>query len=178
MCLPSDPTAEFSEEIKPTLNNALCNSIIDEGEYKYLLQTNPVRPAIFTLPKIHKRLDNPPGRTILSGNKSITEPLSQFFDCHIKELVYNLLSFLKDMIDFLHRLNDIKEVDTADMICTVDGANLYTSIPHQAGLTSLQYYLQRFQVPHSEFLVSMTYDVLTKLISCSRINFICKFSEQ
>lgn len=79
-CLPSYPTAEFSEAIKPILNKALCNSIIDEGEHKYLLQTNSVRPAFYTLPKIHKGSDNPSGCTTVSGNKSITEPLSQFFD--------------------------------------------------------------------------------------------------
>lgn len=52
MRLQTDPTMKFSEEIKLKLKKALSDSIITGDEYKYLIQTNPLRPVIYT-PFIH-----------------------------------------------------------------------------------------------------------------------------
>ncbi|XDV16664.1 hypothetical protein PO909_016270 [Leuciscus waleckii] len=44
----------------------------------------------------------------------------------------------------------------------MDVTSLYTNIPHDAGLAALGYYLQTNQVPHTEFLLSLANEVLTK----------------
>lgn len=162
MPLHSDPTTRFNDEIKRVLKKALSDSIVDEKTYKYLLQSNPVRPVFYTLPKIHKRLNDPPGRPIVSGNQSLTEPLSKFVDHHIKDLVQSLPSFLKDTTDFLVKLSGIGEVNETDLLCSMDVTSLYTNIPHDAGLAALEYYLQTNQVPHADFLLSLANEVLKK----------------
>lgn len=48
------------------------------------------------------------------------------------------------------------------MLCTMDVTSLYTNIPHSAGLAAVEYYLQINQVPHTEFLLTLTRNVLVK----------------
>ena len=97
---------------------------------------NPRRPVIYTLPKIHKNLLHPPGRPIVSGNGSLTEPISQFVDSHIKDLVYALPSYLRDTMDFLHKLS-VCRVDSDDLLGTMDVSSLYPSIPHEDGIEAI-----------------------------------------
>lgn len=47
----------------------------------------PKIPSFYMLPKIHKNLENPPGRPIISGNESLTEPASEFVDFFLKPFV-------------------------------------------------------------------------------------------
>ena len=39
---------------------------------------------LFMLPNVHKNVDNPPGRPIVSGIGTLSEPLSKFIDFLIK----------------------------------------------------------------------------------------------
>lgn len=161
--LQSDPTFKFRDGIKTLLKRALLEGEISEGEYKYMVQDNPIRPVIYTLPKIHKDLLHPPGRPIVSGIGSLTEPLSQYVDSHIKDLVYELPSHLKDTTDFLNKLKDC-HMDSTDFLCTMDVSSLYPSIPHKDGLEAMNYFLNRRTelYPSTEFLLSLTKEVLTK----------------
>lgn len=72
--LHADTTMKFSDEIKSKLKRALSGAIINDKEYEYLLQANPLRTVIYTLPKIHMWLDNPPGRPFVSHYQNVTEP--------------------------------------------------------------------------------------------------------
>lgn len=161
--LQSDPTHKYSNEIKTVLKQGLQDQQISDTEFKFLLQANPIRPVMYTLPKIHKNLLNPPGRPIVSGIGSLTEPLSQFVDSHIKDLVYGLPSYLKDTMDFLKKLSDCY-VDTNDLLCTMDVSSLYPSIPHKDGLEAMEYYLKQRMVhdPSTDFLLTLTNEILTK----------------
>lgn len=68
VCIPlqPDPTCKFSGEIKTVLKQTLQ---ICEGEYKIMVQVNPV-PCVIYFPKIQKSILNPLGRPIVSGNGS------------------------------------------------------------------------------------------------------------
>lgn len=162
-CLRSDPTLKFSEELKLILKKACREGQISVDECKYMTPANPRRPVMYTLPKIHKNLLHPPGRPIVSGNGSLTEPISQFVDFHIKDLVYALPSYLRDTMDFLNKLSVCKVV-CDDVLCTMDVSSLYPSIPHEDGIDALRYYLlQRpLQVPSTDFLLCLTKEVLSK----------------
>ncbi|KAL2087323.1 hypothetical protein ACEWY4_018382 [Coilia grayii] len=161
--LQSDPTFKYSSEIKAALKQALREQQISDMEFKFLFQMNPIRPVLYTLPKIHKNLLNPPGRPIVSGIGSLTEPLSQFVDAHIKDLVYTLPSYLRDTMDFLKKLSDC-HVDSDDLLCTMDVSSLYPSIPHKDGLDAMEHYLKqrRVQDPSTEFLLTLSREILTK----------------
>lgn len=162
-CLSSDPTHKFCDEIKCVLKRAWREGEINEDEYKYMTPANPKRPVLYTLPKIHKDLQNPPGRPIVSGIGSVTEPMSQFVDSHIKDLVHSLPSYLRDTMDFLNKLSDC-HVDQDDVLCTMDVSSLYPSIPHDDGMNAMRHYLMQrpIQEPSTDFLLCLTNEVLTK----------------
>ncbi len=78
------------------LNWALREGQITDEEYKYMVQDNPVRSVIYTLPKMHKDLQHLPGQPTVPSKESLTEPLSQYMDAHIKDFVYSLASYHQD----------------------------------------------------------------------------------
>lgn len=60
------------------------------------------------------------------------------------------------------KLSCIGEVNATDLLCSMDVTSLYTNIPHDAGLTALEYYLQINRVPYADFLLSLANEVLKK----------------
>lgn len=71
--------------------------------------------------------ENPPGRPIISGNESITEPASQFVDFFIKPIVSELPSFIQDTTHVLNKIKDIQNIGSA-LLVTMDVEALYTTI--------------------------------------------------
>lgn len=139
--LMTDPTSRFLSMIKRTLNNAKAENYITKDEFNFLLQAHPVRPVFYTLPKIHKKCeDSVPGRPIVAGCHSVTEPISQYVDWHIKPMVRTLPSYLQDTTDFLNKLTTV-HVSETDSLCTMDVTSLYMNMKHDLGLSALDYYL-------------------------------------
>ena len=161
--LNSDPTFRFANEIKDTLKRYLREEVITDNEYKFMIQDHAIRPVLYGLPKCHRNLQNPPARCIVSGIGSLTEPISQYVDSHIKGIVTTMPSYLKDTTDFLRKLKDCK-VDPTDILCSLDVSALYPSIPHEEGLSALRHFLDQRTDKHppTEMLLSLTNIVLTK----------------
>ena len=61
------------------------------------------------LPKVHKTLQNPPGRPIVSGNSGPTEKLSKLVDHFLNPLVPTIKSYVKDTTHFLYKFNSQPE---------------------------------------------------------------------
>ena len=79
-----------------------------------------------------------PRRPIVSSNGHPTERISQFVDFHIKLLVANPPSYIKDTTHFLNNLNNIGQLPDDVLLTTLDVSSLYTNIPHKDGIQSLQ----------------------------------------
>lgn len=67
----------------------------------------------------------------------LTESLSNFIDAHIRPLVVQLPSYLRDMGNFLEHLSNIQELNDI-YLATLDITSLYTNIPHSMGLHALK----------------------------------------
>ena len=94
-----------------------------------------VKPAHFyTLPKIHKRLDNPPGRPIVSLNRCPTERISVYVDLHLKALVSSLPLYIRDTNDLLSQLQALPPLPPDALLFTMDVTALYTNIPTKPAL--------------------------------------------
>lgn len=109
------------------------------------------------LPKVHKHLENPPARPIMSGNESITEPASQFVDFYIKPFVENLPSFIQDSTYVLNKIKDIKNIGSF-FLATMDVESLYTNIYHDQVLEALSYFLEKRQpeqMPPATFILQL-----------------------
>ncbi|XP_043942771.1 leucine-rich repeat and IQ domain-containing protein 3 [Protopterus annectens] len=162
--MPLDPTLVFKKDIDDFLNSAVENGIIDKKTCYHLTINDPTRQHIYFLPKIHKDLSHPPGRPIVSGMGSITEPLSEFLTMHSKPLLLYVRSRIQDTTQFLSIINDMK-LDTEWLLCTLDVSSLYTNIPHWGGLDAIEFWLNEsklYQPGFNTLLLNLTEHVLTK----------------
>ena len=58
---------------------------------------------LYLLPKIHKRLSNVSGRPVISNCGAPTEKVSEFLDHHLKLIMQNGLSYIRDSQNFLEK---------------------------------------------------------------------------
>ena len=147
--LESDPTVQIAKE-----SNKIIYSLYEDEDISPTTKTwaivnpNLVRPQQFYhLPKIHKTLDNPPGRPIISGVGGPTEKLSKLVDHWLIDLVTELPSYVKDST---HMLNIIQEwnllhgpLPPNTRIVTIDVVGLFTNIPHSDMELAVRYFLDR-----------------------------------
>ena len=122
-----------------------------------------MKPAHFyTLPKIHKRLQNPPGRPIVSSNRCPTERISAYVDLHLKPLVSSLPSYIRDTKDLLSQLQALPPLPPGALVFTMDVTALYTNIPHEAGLAACAHVLESRpnQVPLTDDIILLACLVL------------------
>lgn len=132
--LSSNPTAEHRSIIGKTLTK-----LTDEGELplrvsKALTPKNASAGRFYMLPKIHK--ENYPGRPIVSGIGTLTEPISDYIDSLIKHIPPKHPSYIRDTNHFLRELSNITFPHGAFLV-TLDVVSLYTNIPHDDGIQAM-----------------------------------------
>ena len=99
---------------------------------------------MYLLPKIHKSLENPPGRPIISGCNGPTENLSKLFASWLQPSVENLKSFVKDSTHMLQLVNNWNLLyGPFPMLVTIDVVSLYTNIPHEELINSVKFYVEK-----------------------------------
>ncbi|KAM9296202.1 collagen alpha-1(XX) chain [Gastrophryne carolinensis] len=130
--------------------------------YEYLKVSEYSTPVLYTIPKIHKNLQAPPGRPIVSGNGGPLENTARFIDENLKPLVRLLPSFVLDSSDLLHKLQDVL-IEENCLLVSVDVESLYTSIPHMVGLLAVEETLEMLgpgDAAYNEFVVELLEFVL------------------
>ena len=128
-----------------------------------LIETKPRTPHFYTLPKIHKRKDNPPGRPIVSSNRAPTERISAFVELLLKLLVVKSPSYIKDTKHFLRQLLDLPPLPPDALLFTMDGVGLDNNIPHGDGMTACRELLdcRLSKVPPTRDFINLIKLVLT-----------------
>ena len=91
-----------------------------------------------TLPKIHKRLFNVPGRSVISNCGTPREKCSEFLDYHLKSAMQNSCWYPKDSGGFLKKTKNISSIPEDTIWVTADVVSLYPSIPNTSGLEELR----------------------------------------
>jgi len=152
--LPRNPTSSTKTMIDDFIDSSHKKAWITDKERAFLLSDHPRCPVFFLLsdhprcpvfyglPKIHKRLDDPPLRPIVSSIGGLTEPLSQFVDFFLRQYVHGLPSYLGDSTDVLNLIDNWK-CESDDVLVLLDVQSLYTCIPHHIGLQAISHYLTR-----------------------------------
>ena len=110
---------------------------ITEKELKYFTiefkkATNSDK--LYLLPKIHKNLENVPGRPVISNCGTPTEKVREFLDNQLKLVMQSSRSYIKDSCDFIKKIKNISTIPKDSILVTADVVGLYPSIPHEAGL--------------------------------------------
>ena len=84
-----------------------------------------------------------PGRLVISNCGTPTEKVSEVLDYHLKPIIQNGLSYIRDSQHFLEKIKTIGSVLKNAILVTADIMGLYPNIPHQAGLKALKEALER-----------------------------------
>ena len=71
--------------------------------YKYKKTTNLGK--LYLLSKIHKRLSDVPGRSVISNCGTPTEKVSEFLDYQLKPIMQKGKSYIKDSGDFINKIS-------------------------------------------------------------------------
>lgn len=127
--IPDDPGKSISGLIQMVLVEASNLGYILETTAKSLTKSQYRTPTFYTLPKIHKPGNPPPGRPIVSGCDSLLEPLSKFLDYFLQPLLLKTKSYLKDTQDLIDKIEDMILPENT-VLLTLDVTALYTNIQH------------------------------------------------
>lgn len=109
-------------------------------------------PTNYTLPKVHKDAVNPPARPIVNIIGSVTARLGQYLDKFLQTSVVNTRAYLKDTRSFLELISEVNLAGKPEVyLVTADVSSLYTIIPHDDALLSLNWALsQQEYIPHEQ----------------------------
>lgn len=129
-----NPTFRIKRRVQDLVNKYAMLNVLDKKMTKYLINDSPIIPVFYVLPKVHKCLQNPPGRPIVASTEALLTPLSVVLDKLITPLVKTTKSFLLDTSDFLGVLQNMSTISKDCWIVTIDVVNLYTSIDHHKGI--------------------------------------------
>lgn len=128
----------FTREYYGLIFKAYQQGTIDLNTWSYLNVKDPKTPTFYSLPKVHKSLEHPPGRPIVSGCQGLTKNASALVDKYLYPHVTSLFSYVKDTIDLLQNI-DGKQIPCNTWLVAVDVESLYNSIPHMSGKSSARY---------------------------------------
>lgn len=101
-------------------------------------------PILYLVPKVHKSLEQPPGRLIISGIGFVLQPLAIYVDSFLQGIVKKRPHCLKDTSNVWEKLNQVGMEDVTWM-CTYDMKSLYTNIPVQEGMEATMMKLKENQ---------------------------------
>lgn len=139
--LPSDPSIHYRSLYNGLITDGFQTGLISKSEHKSLLNLVSVTPTFYMLPKVHKNLQKPPGRPIVSGNGNLCEKASQFIDMKLRKFVVTLPSYIRDTGDLLSKLSHVK-IDKGTLLVGCDVESLYSSISHKQGLQAIRFFME------------------------------------
>ncbi|CAJ0954321.1 unnamed protein product [Ranitomeya imitator] len=135
--IPSYLTPTIRSHINAILQIYQSLNMIDSKTATFLTNSYPVIPVIYTLPKIHKSLKNPPDRPIVASTDSILAPISIFLEKILTPLTKNRRSFILGTGHFFQTLKQFSTTPTECLLVTFDVKSLYTSIKHDLGIRAV-----------------------------------------
>ena len=161
--IPSDAKQSSRQEVKSFIETAIGKNQLPLSA-TILIVEHPRTSKVSSLPKIHK--PGNPGRPIVSTGSCPTELLALYLDHITAPFVRSLDSYVKDTTHMLNILDSFRfrDADGQRLIFTMDCIkSLYTVIPNDGGLRTLQYYLEKREIlePPTDTLLRMAELVLT-----------------
>uniref|UniRef100_A0A8C5P7I8 Reverse transcriptase domain-containing protein n=1 Tax=Leptobrachium leishanense TaxID=445787 RepID=A0A8C5P7I8_9ANUR len=161
--LTQNPSNRFSSDLHNIPMDAREEGLITEKEYNFMKPVNPRIATFYALPKIHKKIQPPPGRPIVSGCNNLTQNASVYIDQILKNFVCELPSYIRDSTQMLQFLSNLTLTENV-LLCSLDVESLYSCIPHNLGLEHVKYYLDRRgekHKKHTTFVLQLLQFVLT-----------------
>ena len=161
----TDLSAKHKQEIDKLVTDMFGASQISENTLRYLITGGERTSIFYLLPKIHKRLKDPPGRPIVSSVDCPTERISHLLDLVLQPLIIDSPSFILDTPDFIRKITKIIDLNENDWLFSLDVVGLYTNIPLAEGLESTRQILKKrpqHAKPNADWIIKLLEAVLTK----------------
>ena len=107
-----------------------------------------------------------PGRPVISNCRMPTEKVSEFLDHHLKPIMQNGLSYIRDSQHSLEKIKTVGSILENAILVTTNVVGLYPNIPNQAGLKAFKEALEKRDIKKipTEDLVKMAEFVLNNNI--------------
>ena len=129
--------------------------------YEYKNITNLEK--LHLLRTIHKRLYDVPGQHVHSSCSTPSEKVSEFLDHHLKPIMQERWSYIKDTEYFLKEVQTMGKIPQDSILVAADVIVLHPSIQHNTDLKALKNALdcrQNKKIP-TDMLIKMAEFVLT-----------------
>ena len=115
-----DDSEPLISSIHRTIEKIRKGRDLKKETIKYFVVKDPKFAKFYLLLKIHKRLNNAPGRPVISNCGYYTENITAFLDFHLQPLSQAVKSYIKDTNDFLNKLRSVPKLPDNISLCTVD----------------------------------------------------------
>ena len=115
LCELVDKSNSSFKELK--IMGCILDKTLKYFTYKFKKATNLGKFDLFL--KIHKRLENVPERPVISNCEAPTEKASEFPDFHLKTIMQNGASCIKDSNDFKSKMKNI-DISNNALLVTAD----------------------------------------------------------
>ncbi|CAJ0949676.1 unnamed protein product [Ranitomeya imitator] len=161
--LPRDPTPVTRQLISDTILKYTELGVLDAKTSNFLTNPHPITPVFYTIPKIHKNLEKPPGRPIVASTDSILSPLAVYLEKILTPLTRLAKSYILDTGSFLKILKDLGSIPPGSILVTMDVKDLYTSIPHIEGINSVHKLLTKSHFSPDQ--INLCVDLLTIILT-------------
>ncbi|MCP3932107.1 MAG: hypothetical protein GY705_23795, partial [Bacteroidetes bacterium] len=165
--LDKDISPQIALEIKELVNKYVQKGLLTDEVAKIIIPEEYRAAKFYLLPKIHKNLEQPPGRPIMSANGHPSERLSELVDLHLNRYVQTIPSYIKDTNHLLSILKEIKLPENA-LLVSFDVSALYTNIPHKEGAEAIKSFMSDVTNPQ---LGEMLSDLTTKVLESNVFTF-------
>ena len=138
--LDTDPLEATIIKVNRELDKHCRLKWIPKEVHSWIYTPNPRSANFYILPKIHKSIDKPPGRPILSANGHPTERISAYLDHFLNPIMQELPTFIKDTGHLIQLLSNWKPPSDTPTLTLVsfDVKSLYTCIPHEEGIETVK----------------------------------------
>ena len=128
--LPEDHTVDMKNKkhVNSKVQQLHSDGYISDDTLDYLLINRNAKAGIFyLLSKLHKK--GCLGRPVISGCGTPAEKIPKFVESHLKPLVPQVKSYLKDTSDVLKKIMEMLPEES--ILVTIDVVGLYRHIPHE-----------------------------------------------
>lgn len=140
----SNPTLRYRNELANLIQKGTAKGLLNKKEGRYLQPNGCKVFIIYTLPKIHKDKEKPPGRPIVNRINSVGARIGEYIDCFLQPIVRTTKSYLRDNKHLIQLLDNIKFDDRSVYLATVDVASLYIIINHEEATQATKWALGEF----------------------------------
>ena len=129
------------QRLTALLQHLRNTNFVSPREFRALLPADDYKPRrFFLLPKVHKSKwpdeEMPPGRPIVSDVGSVSRPCASFLEHFLAPIAQSAPTYLRDSHHLIALLQDTP-LHYDSLLFTMDVADLYTSIPIEAGLEAV-----------------------------------------